>query len=76
MKLATFALALSAVVTVGCVDGTTPDCTSEGSGCYPMGNDGGASDSGQSDATDASSDGNPEASNDSAVDSAVDSADD
>jgi hypothetical protein len=76
VKLATFAVLASALVMVGCVDGATPDCTAIDSGCYPVETDSGPSDSGQSDVTDASSDGTPDASNDSAVDSAVDSADD
>jgi hypothetical protein len=66
--------ALLACVAVACVNGTTPDCTSVDSGCFPFQNDSGPpSDSGQSDASDASSEGSPEASDDAAVDSAVDS---
>lgn len=57
---------LLVVMTSACVTGTTPDCSTPASGCFPGGNpqDGGgdasdaasdASDGGQTDASDASS---------------------
>lgn len=53
MKWLAAALVLSTAA-VACVDGTTPTCTSPDSGCFP--GDAGGVDSGQSDASDASSD--------------------
>ena len=46
-------MVLSLLLTA-CVDGTTPNCTAQSSGCYP-----GDAGSSQPDAGDASSDGSP-----------------
>jgi hypothetical protein len=55
-----------------CVDGTTPDCATPSSPCYPgdAAQDG-SQDGGQSDASDASSDGTTEA-GDAATDAVLD----
>ena len=45
--------AVLAAAATGCVDGTTPNCLTPDSGCYPVD---AAADSGQADASDASSD--------------------
>jgi hypothetical protein len=48
-------LLLSALLLVAaCVDGTTPDCTSQSSGCYPGDGSAPPPDAGNADATDAS----------------------
>ena len=52
---------------IGCVDGKTPDCSTPASGCYP-GDAGNAGDGGQSDASDASSDGGSEGGSDATAD--------
>lgn len=62
----TLALCAAAVV-VACVDGTTPDCSSPTSGCFPT--DAG----GQSDVAEASSDSSPPV--DAASDAVSDAAD-
>jgi len=62
-------LPLVALAAAACVDGTTPDCSTPASGCYPSGDD-----AGQTDASDASSDvnspsdGGGDASNDASSD--------
>lgn len=58
---------LSAAAT-GCVDGTTPNCSTPDSGCYPVD---AAGESGQADASDASSDVS-EAGDDATTDAASD----
>jgi hypothetical protein len=63
-----WALLAVGAMCVACVDGTTPDCKSPDSGCFPGDSGGGPTvDSGQLDASDASSDVN-EASADAAAD--------
>ena len=64
---------LVALALVGCVDGTTPDCSTPASGCYP--GDGGSNPTDASDgATDAASsdDGSSEASSDASNDAVTD----
>jgi len=55
-KVVVAALLAFGTFCAACVDGTTPDCKSPDSGCFPGDSGGPILDSGQSDATDASSD--------------------
>ena len=61
--------ALGAIVASACVDGTTPDCSTPETGCYP--GEGGTN-PGDSSASDASSDASGDASSDAANDAATD----